>query len=541
MATNLTFDNCFVQILDLNETRLEATQKRKVKMNGEVDDDHCFKEKRAKLEEPMDDDPCQANQDQARNVWDPDDNNNYFEHSGGVYQTFLLIPMICRVIIDTPAFQRMDRIRQLGCCHFVYRQATYTRFEHSLGVADLARRVMDHLRRHYKGLIDGNDELCVIIAGLCHDMGHGPFSHTFELFVKEHRGKKFHFRHEEKSIEVFKYILNHEKNVKKWLSKYLDEKDFQFICELIDPPAFFDEEGNWNMKGRSQDKSFLYEIISNRYSGLDVDKLDYILRDSSHNVVATGVNAASIDYLIRGIRAEPYNNLRRLVCKEKLSPLMENVFLARQQLFQNVYYHKNVFPVEYELIKAFCLASKHLQVPGKDGKLITLDDCIENIEGYLSLTDDVLTVIKWSQDQHPDMIEARKCIENMERRQLHTPVAIIRRINDVDEDEVDNAVERYLAKNPDLKGKVLVKCRHYHFGLGLNRDPTTKILYDSSESKPSPKNNSPLSTYSSIFFYGKHGTTRKEAEAIYRLATTINAENHGDLARVFKVQNNPRF
>uniref|UniRef100_A0AC34QFC5 HD domain-containing protein n=1 Tax=Panagrolaimus sp. JU765 TaxID=591449 RepID=A0AC34QFC5_9BILA len=531
-------------------------------MNAEVDVDRCFGEKGAKTNQ------------QVRGIWDPENDGNYFEHSGGICQTPLLIPVICRAIMDTPAFQRLDKIRQLGCCNYVYRQATYTRFEHSLGVADLARRVMDHLRRHYKDLIDGNDQLCVIIAGLCHDLGHGPFSHTFEDYVKQSRGKDFHFRHEEKSIEIFNYILEHEKTVKTCLSQYLDEDDFKFICELIDPPEYFDDEGNWNMKGRSKDKSFLYEIISNRYSGLDVDKLDYILRDSSHNVVATGVNATSIDLIIRGIRAEPYNNLRRLVCKEKLSSLMENVFLARQQLFQNVYYHKNVFPIEFELIKALQLASKHVRVPGKDGKPITLDECIEDIEGYLalqlaskhvqvpgkdgkpitlgeciediegylSLTDDIVTIIRWFPSQHPEMIEARKCIQNMDRREVHVPVAVIRRINNVDENDINNAVEQYLDENPLLKGKVLVKCRHYHFGLGLGRDPTTKILYDSrsAESMPYPKPHSPLSTYSSIFFYGKYATTRKEAEEIYRLATTIKDKFPfaQDLTKIFKDKTN---
>ena len=87
-------------------------------------------------------------------------------------------------VMDTPDWQRLDSIKQLGGCSYVYPSATHTRKEHSIGVCHLAGVMVKHLRKeqHYLG-IDDDDELCVKLAGLVHDIGHGPFSHMFEDFV----------------------------------------------------------------------------------------------------------------------------------------------------------------------------------------------------------------------------------------------------------------------------------------------------------------------------------------------------------------------
>ncbi|KAE8961205.1 hypothetical protein PR003_g31205, partial [Phytophthora rubi] len=121
---------------------------------------------------------------------------------------------ICMRIIDTLQFQRLRNLHQLGPASFVYIGATHSRFEHCLGVAYLAEKMMESIRSHQPWLpIIKEDVLCIKIAGLCHDLGHGPFSHVFDgLFLDQLRKKKlisqsFKWSHEQGSVDMFDFLL----------------------------------------------------------------------------------------------------------------------------------------------------------------------------------------------------------------------------------------------------------------------------------------------------------------------------------------------
>ena len=103
-----------------------------------------------------------------------------------LYGPIKLESLLVRVL-DTPQYQRLAEIKQLGGSSYVYPSANHTRKEHSIGVAHLAGVAATHLRTSQPELrIDDEDILCVKLAGLVHDIGHGPFSHMFEEFIHKH-------------------------------------------------------------------------------------------------------------------------------------------------------------------------------------------------------------------------------------------------------------------------------------------------------------------------------------------------------------------
>jgi len=171
-------------------------------------------------------------------------------------------------IIDTKQFQRLRGLSQLGLTKYVFPCATHTRFEHSIGVSYLGTLLVKHLQRKQPILnISESDVLCISIAGLCHDLGHGPFSHLFDGEFMKGRD----WKHERGSVLMLRYLL--QDNLIN-LEKYgLCDRDVLFIEEII-------MGSNHKKLGRDSPKCFLYDIINNERSGLDTDKLDYIIRVS---------------------------------------------------------------------------------------------------------------------------------------------------------------------------------------------------------------------------------------------------------------------
>ena len=110
------------------------------------------------------------------------------------------IPSACVEIIDTPQFQRLRSLKQLGLCYYVFPTACHNRFEHSIGVMHLAgklvRGVLDR-QPHLKFRVSDIDILCIQLAGLCHDLGHGPFSHVFDNVLLKRLNPTSKWTHED--------------------------------------------------------------------------------------------------------------------------------------------------------------------------------------------------------------------------------------------------------------------------------------------------------------------------------------------------------
>ena len=251
-----------------------------------------------------------------------------------IHGVITLTPRMC-TIIDTPEFQRLHRLRQLGVTHHVYPSATHTRFEHSIGVSHLAKILLTsiHIKQPNLGIDDNLIELFQI-AGLLHDIGHGPFSHLYddEIINPEEED-----HHETRGITIFKNMIQK-------YSLAFDKREIEFIINLIEPTKKLQNE-------------WLYQIINNKLCSIDVDKIDYIQRDCYH--LGFGINETFERLLTMcEVKSMVINNDKSvndvklvLAWPNKLQDEVMSLFETRYRLHKRVYTHHTVKAIEQVVAK----------------------------------------------------------------------------------------------------------------------------------------------------------------------------------------------
>ncbi len=284
-------------------------------------------------------------------------------------------------IANTPQMQRLRWIKQLGLANLVYPGANHTRFEHSLGAYHMAFLLTDHLG------LDEDDRLLVGAAALLHDVGHGPFSHALEHELIED------VHHEEISMLLMRK-LNEELNGR-----------LQTAIEI-----FTD----------IHPKKFLHQLISGQ---LDVDRMDYLNRDSFFTGVAEGV--IGYDRIIKMLTV--HND--ELMVEEKAIYSIEKFLVSRRLMYWQVYLHKTVIAAEKMLVHIMQRAKELIRNGIKtDAVSAEMDFFLKNpgagakIKQHLDLfcrldDHDVMATIKnWC--NHPDKILATLCRSLVERKLL---------------------------------------------------------------------------------------------------------------------------
>ncbi|MEM0283683.1 MAG: HD domain-containing protein [Sulfolobales archaeon] len=222
-------------------------------------------------------------------------------------------------IVSLPIYQRLRRVKQLGVAEYVYPGATHTRFSHSLGVYHLMKLVSGILREY----IEPDNIPLLYLAALLHDIGHLPYSHALETFYMNiilSSGEK----------------LDHEH-----MSSIVVREDPE-LKDLLKSEGFNPDEVARIIEGKHRD-SLVNSLLS---SDLDVDRLDYLVRDSLH----TGVIYGSID-LKRIMSTLRIDRNKKLAIDEKGLIAVENFYLARLHMYRAVYYHKTVHGYELMLVK----------------------------------------------------------------------------------------------------------------------------------------------------------------------------------------------
>jgi HD superfamily phosphohydrolase len=213
-------------------------------------------------------------------------------------------------LIDHPYVQRLRRIRQLGLGYLVFPAAEHSRFSHALGALELGQRVLNNLKEK-DTTISQPEYDGTLMAILLHDVGHGPLSHTLEhSLIKD-------FNHEMMSLAIMKK-LNQE-----------------FDGALDTAVSIFTNQYK---------KKFLHQLIS---SQLDLDRLDYLRRDSFFTGVSEG--SVGINRILKTMRVFKGN----IVIEKKGIYAIENYIIARRLMYMQVYQHKTVLSADFLLKKIF--------------------------------------------------------------------------------------------------------------------------------------------------------------------------------------------
>nr|4QG4_A Chain A, Deoxynucleoside triphosphate triphosphohydrolase SAMHD1 [Homo sapiens]4QG4_B Chain B, Deoxynucleoside triphosphate triphosphohydrolase SAMHD1 [Homo sapiens]4QG4_C Chain C, Deoxynucleoside triphosphate triphosphohydrolase SAMHD1 [Homo sapiens]4QG4_D Chain D, Deoxynucleoside triphosphate triphosphohydrolase SAMHD1 [Homo sapiens] len=326
-----------------------------------------------------------------------------------------LHPLLVR-IIDTPQFQRLRYIKQLGGGYYVFPGASHNRFEHSLGVGYLAGCLVHALGEKQPELqISERDVLCVQIAGLCHDLGAGPFSHMFDgRFIPLAR-PEVKWTHEQGSVMMFEHLIN-SNGIKPVMEQYglIPEEDICFIKEqIVGPLESPVEDSLWPYKGRPENKSFLYEIVSNKRNGIDVDKWDYFARDCHHLGIQN-----NFDYkrFIKFARVCEVDNELRICARDKEVGNLYDMFHTRNSLHRRAYQHKVGNIIDTMITDAFLKADDYIEITGAGGKKYRISTAIDDMEAYTKLTDNIFLEILYSTD--PKLKDAREILKQIEYRNL---------------------------------------------------------------------------------------------------------------------------
>ncbi|XP_050007153.1 deoxynucleoside triphosphate triphosphohydrolase SAMHD1 [Alexandromys fortis] len=332
-------------------------------------------------------------------------------------------PLLIR-IIDTPQFQRLRYIKQLGGGYYVFPGASHNRFEHSLGVGHLAGCVVRALAEKQPELqISERDILCVQIAGLCHDLGHGPFSHMFDgRFMPVARPDR-NWKHEQGSVDMFDHLVT-SNNLKPIMRNYglVPEEDIPFIKEQICGPDQRTpiKDSLWPYKGRPVEKSFLYEIVANKRNGIDVDKWDYFARDCHHLGIKNNFDYKRYVMFSRVCEVEDNKGgykMKHICTREKEVGNLYDMFYTRNSLHRRAYQHKISNLIDIMIKEAFIKADPYVEIIGTDGEKRRISTAIDDMEAFTKLTDNIFLEILNSTD--PRLSEARNILRNIERRDLY--------------------------------------------------------------------------------------------------------------------------
>lgn len=347
-------------------------------------------------------------------------------------------------IIDTPQFQRLRNIKQLGGCYFVYPGASHNRFEHSIGTCYLASKLANQLQskldedinkmkeskkdysRLEKAVMTEKEKLCIEIAALCHDLGHGPFSHLFDRMFpdameKKEKNKFKTWKHEEVSGKMFDHLIANNTSLKKEFDETFTENDKKMIKDLINGKNTF-------LNGKKDDpqlyKQYMYEIVANKRNEIDVDKMDYFARDCHGLGMTSNFNHLRFISQCRIMFPSEDSEETTIAVRDKEELNLYELFHTRNGLFRRAYQHPVTHGIQLMIADALVAANEHLKlhiVTDEGAEEVRMSEAaFKGMDAYEKLTDSVVDVILMSNDE--GLKRAKDLIHRIYKRQLYKVV-----------------------------------------------------------------------------------------------------------------------
>jgi HD superfamily phosphohydrolase len=283
--------------------------------------------------------------------------------------------------LDNHWVKRLKRVKQLGLLEHVFPSASHSRFEHSLGVSHIAEKYIETLLTNSGTPVYYNKDykLCAKLAGLFHDLGHGPFSHVFDNVVIKDSANT----HEIRSRRIVEYIFSEMGTQPDFKSAYL----IDYIKEMIEPIS-------------NEYKSIpFFDIVNNTKSSIDVDKFDYLQRDPRHIGLDCTFDPSRIIN-------KSYIENNSIVYSQSVSNNIINMFSTRYRLHKEIYNHKTVKLIELMLGDALISADDSLSFK-EMSKGIEFEKLDDSIYPYILNSDD------------KDLAHAKQILTRIESRNLY--------------------------------------------------------------------------------------------------------------------------
>ena len=375
---------------------------------------------------------------------------------------YITLTVMATEIIDHPYFQRLRKLKQLGVCNYIFPNAIHTRFEHSIGTYYLTNKILFNIKKNSDNITTHIPELenyfmrtygntnfvldtyvceLIKIAALCHDIGHGAFSHVFDdIFLPQiySDNVNLNLKHEYRSGLILEHIINNNHI----LNKLIHTDEIQFMKLIIDP---------------KQQKSFVYQIVSNSLNSIDVDKMDYLMRDI---------------FMIYGIKNIQYSRLIEdvIIINDELTYPDQStydiltLFRTRHDMHRQIYCHKGVISVQYLIIELFFELNDVLNIANS----------INNMEHFCDITDEYII-------ESAKLLKIDKAIKIVKRLEHHDLYPFIDCIITKTKLNIDEFKEKY---NNDI----LIFQTKIGFVSGEKNNPLDEIkVYNTKDNSKSHK------------------------------------------------------